>query len=398
MLKRAADVLAICVAVSLPWSTSATSILIACWLVALVPTLRLNEVYRELMTPVGGLPVLLWLLALLGTFWAEVDFSAKLSGLSSFSRLLVIPLLIAQFRHSNSGHLVLIGFLISAVLLLLLSWSPMVFPPLAGIAWRNWPGVPVKDYLAVSGIFLVCAFALAYLAVVTWQRGDRASAILYAILSGLFIGNILYLESSRTTLVQIPILSLLLGFQLFGWRGVTAACALGLVLGAVFWMASDYPRMRLASIATEVKQYLAGDELTNAGVRLRLYRSSLAVIQSAPILGHGTGTIRKSLEEISSGKLEVVGAPPTNPHQQTLAVAIQLGIVGALVLWSMWIAHMLLFSARGRWEWFGLLIVSQTVLGSLFNSFLFDFTQGWIYAFGVGTLCGLLKHRSATPQ
>ncbi len=38
--------------------------------------------------------------------------------------------------------------------------------------------------------------------------------------------------------------------------------------------------------------------------------------------------------------------------------------------------------------WFGLVVVVQNIIGSLFNSHLFDFTQGWAYVFGVGVAAG----------
>ena len=60
-------------------------------------------------------------------------------------------------------------------------------------------------------------------------------------------------------------------------------------------------------------------------------------------------------------------------------MAIQLGLVGAAVLWAMWIAHLLLFRGNGLAEWIGLVVVVQNIVGSLFNSHLFDFAQGWVY-------------------
>ena len=78
-----------------------------------------------------------------------------------------------------------------------------------------------------------------------------------------------------------------------------------------------------------------------------------------------------------------------------MAVAIQLGLVGAAVLWAMWIAHILLFRGSGLVEWIGLVIVAQNTVGSLFNSHLFDFTEGWVYVFGVGVAGGMvLKNRA----
>ena len=72
-------------------------------------------------------------------------------------------------------------------------------------------------------------------------------------------------------------------------------------------------------------------------------------------------------------------------------MAIQLGLVGAAVLWAMWIAHLLLFRGSGLAEWIGLVIVVQNIVGSLFNSHLFDFVQGWVYVFGVGVAGGMAR-------
>jgi len=55
-LQTMADAVAAAVAVSLPWSTSATGVLVVLWLIALLPTLDLATIRREIVTPAGGLP------------------------------------------------------------------------------------------------------------------------------------------------------------------------------------------------------------------------------------------------------------------------------------------------------------------------------------------------------
>ncbi|MGA7682692.1 MAG: ligase, partial [Pseudolabrys sp.] len=42
-------------------------------------------------------------------------------------------------------------------------------------------------------------------------------------------------------------------------------------------------------------------------------------------------------------------------------------------------------------EWIGLVIVVQNIVGSLFNSHLFDFVQGWVYVVGVGVAGGIMS-------
>src|SRR5262245_11834817 len=87
-LGRVSDGLMVAIAVSLPWSTSATGILLVLWLLTLFPTLEWSDVRRELMTPAGGLPVLLFLLGALGMTWADVTLLERWKGLTGFFKLL----------------------------------------------------------------------------------------------------------------------------------------------------------------------------------------------------------------------------------------------------------------------------------------------------------------------
>ena len=102
-LAQIADWEAVAVAASLPWSTSATSILIVVWLLTVLATMDVGRVRREVETAAGGLPILLWLLAAAGMLWAEVSWTERFDGLGGFHRLLMIPLLLAQFRQSENG-------------------------------------------------------------------------------------------------------------------------------------------------------------------------------------------------------------------------------------------------------------------------------------------------------
>ena len=63
--------------------------------------------------------------------------------------------------------------------------------------------------------------------------------------------------------------------------------------------------------------------------------------------------------------------------------------MGTVMLWALWIAHLLLFRGNGLPEWIGLVVVVQNIVGSVFNSHLFDFMQGWVYVFGVGVAGGM---------
>src|SRR5437588_229674 len=68
-LNLTADWLAVGAVAAMPWSTSISQILIVIWLVVLIPTFDVAMLRREVQSPAGGLPVLLWLLGLAGMLW-----------------------------------------------------------------------------------------------------------------------------------------------------------------------------------------------------------------------------------------------------------------------------------------------------------------------------------------
>ena len=84
-----------------------------------------------------------------------------------------------------------------------------------------------------------------------------------------------------------------------------------------------------------------------------------------------------------------------NPHNQTLNVAVQWGVIGIALLWAMWLWHLRLFRGDGLVAWIGLLVVVQNIFTSLFNSHVFDFHEGWIYVLGVGVAGGMVLKQDA---
>ncbi len=385
-LQHLADWLAVGVALMLPWSTSATSILIVAWLLALLPTLDIVAIRRELATPAGGLPVLLWFLGLIGMLWADVDWVARYRGLDSFNRLLLIPLLFAQFRRSENGIRVICGFLVSEAAVLIVSYILILTP---GLTWRGHvEGVPVHDDIYQSSAFLVCAFgALGYAAY--QSRKSRPAALAFVAIAALFIVNFAFVVVSRIALLAAPVLVLLIGWRLLRWRGILVACAVAIALGGALWAVSPGLHARVHNSFDEIQQYRATDRETSIGLHAAFFKELLEIISTAPILGHGTGTIVEQFRSVTAGGSGAGSVIADNPHNQTFAVAIQIGMVGALALWAMWIAHFLLFRGAGLAAWLGPVVVVENIVSSIAHSHLFDFTNGWLYVFGVGVLGGM---------
>ena len=143
-----------------------------------------------------------------------------------------------------------------------------------------------------------------------------------------FFANVAYVATGRTTLVAIAVLLLLFGLRQFGWKGALGVCVTGAVMAAAFWASSPYLRQRVLPAVEQIRTHGSG-EISTIGLRLELLERSVAFIAEAPVLGQGTGTIpqlfRRGAAAETAPYLRTV-----NPHNQILAVAIELGLPGAI--------------------------------------------------------------------
>jgi hypothetical protein len=387
------DWLAVGVAVALPWSTTAVGITIAAWLITVLLSLDPAAVKHDIRSAAGGLPVVLWCLGVVGMLWADVSWQERLAGLGSFHRLLVIPLLFAHFRRSTNGMRVVCAFFISSLGVLLASY----FIVLAlGDRWHGVPGVPVHDTIFQGTIFLICGFGAVGYAILTRGTQEWGRSIALLMVGAFFLTNFAFATVSRASVVIAPFLLVLLGWRLFRCRGILAAILLFSIVGATMWFASPVLRARIGASIAEVQEYRGAGKQTPIGEHVTFLQGSWTIIASAPVLGHGTGSIAEEFRRVTAGKTGLSGEATVNPHNQTFAVAIQLGLIGAIALWAMWIAHLGLFRGQGAVAWLGLIVVVENILSSTVHSHLFDFNSGWFYVFAVGVLGGmLLQERDA---
>jgi O-antigen ligase len=389
---RAADWLAAATVFSLPWSTSATGALIVCWLAVALLTLDRSDI-ALLRHPALALPLILGLLAAVGMLWAEVVWPERIRGFGPFPKLFVIPLLMIHFSRSDRGLHVIAAYLPSSILLLAYSWASLAWPDLA--LTRELPGVPVKDPIFQGVCFVLAVAALVHIAITLFETGRYRYAVLCLGLIAAYLANIAYVATSRTALIVLPVLIAVIAYQRLGARATMLAMIGLALLGALTWATSPYLRQRVQSAVTGTLQASGfARTATSESMRIGFWRASLDAIKHAPLLGHGTGSIRHVLDEAAQqGRRPPDDLGIRNPHNQLLAVGIQLGSIGITALLAMWLAHLRLFAGDSWPARLGLLVVVQNVIASVFNSHLSDFTAGWLYVFGVGILGGTMLRR-----
>lgn len=384
------------VALLLPWTTTGLTFALVPWLIAFA-FIDLREFPRASLRPVCLLPIALVVLAAAGTLWSDAPWPERIHAIGPVAKLLVIPLLIYQFERWPYGNWVFSAFLASCALLMLYSFAVAIDPDLSlklylsRGPYKVESGVAVRNYIDQSQEFGLCAIALVYPIVTLFREGHARIAALLATLSLGFLVNMMFVVVSRTALVTLPVLVVV--FALLHLRRRTALLAAsGMMLIAVaLWAVSPHLRATVAKFGDDYETSVQDKQISGMGSRLEYWRKSLRFIADAPLIGYGTGSIRGLFASIAADTEvdPLRGEIVSNPHNQTLSVAVQWGVAGVLVLYALWFAHLLMFRGEGLACWIGLLVVVQNMLSSLFNTHLFDFTPGWIYVLGVGVAGGM---------
>src|SRR4029079_7527777 len=144
-------------------------------------------------------------------------------------------LLLYRFCRSDRGREVLLGFVGSCVVLLVVSWSLWVWPGLPWLVTVRLPGIPVEDYGSHSSVFTIGALVIMRFAFDMWRTNRRQFAIVLFVLALAFVANVFYVATSRTFLVVIPVLLIVFGYQVFGWKGAVSLVVAIFVLAMAAW-------------------------------------------------------------------------------------------------------------------------------------------------------------------
>ena len=392
-----ADIFAILAALALPWSTSLVAIFVPCWLGAVTWTMDWRAYGRLLKQPTCYLPVALVGLVIIGTLWSDAAWSTRLYAIGPALKLLVLPGLFYHFQRSSRGMWVFVAFVASCAVLMVMSWVVAYDPSLSlkPPGQSDARGVFVKNYIDQSQEFALCAVALFY----PFMRLVRAEKFWPALLLGLlavyFIDTMAFIVASRSAIVTMPIM--LAAVTLVHLRRRTSLIIIGVMVAlvGVLWITTTGLRWGPRGLLKDYQLYKTEQSVTSIGLRLEFWKKSVQFFSEAPVIGHGTGSLRGLFERAAtdysdSDRSKII----SNPHNQTLNIAGQWGTIGVVLLYAMWL-HLLLFRGEGLVAWIGLLVVVQNMFTSLFNSHLFDFHEGWMYVLGVGVAGGMMR---ATKQ
>ncbi|MFQ5802884.1 MAG: O-antigen ligase family protein, partial [Candidatus Methylomirabilales bacterium] len=367
--------------------------------------------YRKKWDLIRGNPVALLSLGMfgllvLGVFYSDASWGEVFKVLGKYSDLVLLSLLIPLFQDVQMRRKGLGAFFLTMVVVLLLSYliSFGVLPGGGLFKGTKTNGIVFRSHITHNLLVAFSAFAFATLARIAGSPRRRMLWILLAVVA---IFNLLFMVIGRTGYLVLGVLFAYFFVDWLRWKGFVIAIVGGsLLVVSTFYLSdmfharlvetvADFYKWRSGQIGTSEQMITSKEGLTEEGglgLRLSWYQGSLAIIRDSPVFGVGTGGFAASFAE----KVRNSRVPPTsNPHNEYLLIAVQLGLVGlAALLYLFYTQWRLAADLPGLLERNlarGLVLTVMTTC--LFNSSLLDHGEGIFYAWMSGLLFAGLNSR-----
>ena len=389
---------------SVSFSTALTNVFVVLSYLGVVVALCTSGRLRDVQcSPPALLALALLALYIIGVSWSIAPHDDIRTALQKYSRLLVLPIAISlSWRDPALPLRALRWFLAGAGVLALGCYLVSIgMMPTSSLGWwrvstEAGDAYVFKNHITI-GILLSFAANASFL-IATYSATARARAA--AIAAGVaFAVPIVFLTQGRTGYVALLVgvfTVFLLRTRITPLRTLGGLAAIAL-LSAGFYMTSPNVKSRMNDLVHEVRTNQQGSP---NGLRLSFIRVSLQVVASNPLFGLGTGSFAQAYAPTALADWPAgsgMALARHQPHSEFLLVAVQLGLLGLLVYFSMLGA--LASAARGQRgieaDSLVLLLVIYVVT-SMFNSLLWDTTEAHWFLLLAGCLyVGALRRQVA---
>jgi O-antigen ligase len=345
-------------------------------------------------------------LLVLGAFYSDASWGEVFKVLGKYSDLLLLSLLIPLFQDVHMRRNGLAAFFVTMVVVILLSYLISFGLLSHGGPFKGYEnyGIVFRSHITHNLLVAFSAFAFATLA---RSASSPHRRMLWIALAVMAIFNLLFMVPGRTGYLVLGILFVYFFVEWLRWKGFVIAILGGSIIVVCAFFLSDVFHTRLSDTAADFHKWRSGQIVTSEqiiiskqsfteerglGLRLAWYEKSLAIIRDFPVFGVGTGGFALAFAE----KVGNSDLPPTsNPHNEYLLIAVQLGLFGLVVLlylfYTQWRLAVDLPGLLERNLARGLLLTVMTTC--LVNSSLLDHGEGIFYAWMSGLLFAGLNSR-----
>jgi len=364
----------------LPLSTAATNVLLILLITAWSFSGNVMQSLKLLVThPAARMFGVLFLLFVIGSLYSPVDPSAISAMLNKMLKLLYFPVVLFFMQEEKWRKYTLWAFLSAmAVTVMMVSYQHVYCTPVKLVV-----GKVFKDRIYTGLMMAFASFVAAHLFSVS---SNKTARVLLASLAVVFSFYTLFMSSGRAGYgIFLVLASLFLIRQRLIKKRLWVFGGLFIFLIAAL-CCSTVLQNRIMQVWSDIVQYQAGNVDTSVGARLSFFQHTFALSWQHPWFGSGTGSFA-TVYEIFANAHHLVTTD--NPHNEYLNVFFQLGLVGLIALFGLFLTlyrELKTVLLPDRWLAEGLL--AAMVIGCLANSWLMDFTSGYFFIILMAVLFG----------
>ncbi len=369
---------------AIPISSAATNIFIVLTFISFMLNQGFNRQNLSKIAhhPLAMSALLLFSLMIIGTSYSPVENLVAWSQVKKYLELLYLPLFILVFSSKKRQVYGLWAFLAAMLLTLLFSYLT---------AWGlfHYKGTMdnpfvFKQHIAQNILMAFSVYLLWFLA-----KKHRFWRYLGFLLATLAAVNV-FMVQGRSGYVILLALILLITYQLWTWRGLL----LGLLLIAGLSVAVYHRPLheRAQETVQQMADYQHGIVKNSLTIRLQFQYYSAQLFWQHPWFGTGTGSFAQQYGQLAAEKDLF---PSSNPHNEYLLIANQLGGLGLLALIGFFYQMGRLRTLTGDYAPLASALTVTLVVGCAFNSMLLDFTEGHAFIYLLAVVYARLTGETA---
>lgn len=365
------QILAVAFAISIPIANVLTTSIGLLLLLACILGMDRNTLAIVLKHPTTIAIMIFVGLHIAAISYSIADQAEILQALRKNIRLLLFPLLLPAFMHSNRlRHYAILAFcvaffisIVSSLLINSLLFKDTIFTSL----------------FAAFTIFTLAHYSMDY-AKYRWLSLPSIGFLTY---------YLFFIATGRVGQILFILLFMLFVWQRFAHTAKKQLCSIAIlaciIMSSLLLPSSFTSRQALA--IREIKQYLysANDDAnaknTSMGLRLTFYKNTWEIIKIKPFLGWGTGAFKAAYAKYAP-QPHADNIVVSNPHNQYLLTWAQLGIPGILSLLYLFYTLCSSFLGYRKIEGFlGTGLMCAIMFGCSINSWLLDYTSMFFFVF-----------------
>jgi O-antigen ligase len=377
--------IAIILAFMIPISTAGTNITALVILILFLASGQWKKKYSLLKNnPLFLLALALYLALAIGILYSKSDsIHHDIMRLMKYNKLLLIPIIIYLFQDIKYKKIGIYAFLSGVALSIVIGYLHFFFNTPLPSGSTNTPGnIFIHHIITTAFMAFFTTFCL-YKVICSKAIKLRVTWLIFAFSS---IYYIYFISGVRTGYLIQSTLLLFFVFYFLKNKTISAKkCFLNILLivflstiVASIGLKDSSLQNRINDVIHDITLFKKHNSNTSIGSRLSWYINDAKLIAKKPIFGYGTG----SLTDVYAAKFSGKNLPlTTNPHNQYIEIAFQLGIFGLSIYLALLFFAYKNICKDSLINIMGKSAIILIVFGSFFNSWLLDLAPGFFLCY-----------------